>query len=58
VNALEEGFLENCKPSTIFQKDNANIHKSYVAQECFEIHGIEVMEWPLHSPYLNPTELV
>jgi transposase len=58
LNALEEGFIEHYEPGTIFQQDNAKIHKSYVAREWFERHGVEVMEWPPHSPDLNPIEPV
>jgi transposase len=58
LNALEEGFIKHYEPGTIFQQDNAKIHKSYIAREWFETHGVEVMEWPPHSPDLNPIEPV
>jgi hypothetical protein len=58
LNALEEGLIEHYKPGTIFQQDNAKIHKSFVAQEWFERHGIYVIDWPPHSPDLNPIEPV
>ena len=38
------------------QQDNARIHVSKEVQEWFESHGIWVMDWPLHSPDLNPIE--
>jgi hypothetical protein len=43
-------------PGIIFQQDNAKIHRSYRAQEWFERHGIEVLDWPAHSPDLSPIE--
>ncbi|KAJ5743349.1 transposase [Penicillium manginii] len=58
LKALEEGFIEHYEPGTIFQQDNAKIHRSYVAQRWFERHGIHVMEWPPRSPDLNPIEPV
>ncbi|KAJ5975663.1 hypothetical protein N7481_009370 [Penicillium waksmanii] len=58
LKALEEGFIEHYEPGTIFQQDNAKIHRSYVAQRWFERHGINVMEWPPRSPDLNPIEPV
>lgn len=40
----------------IFQHDNAPTHTAYVVREALEEMGIEVMEWPPHSPDLNPIE--
>jgi hypothetical protein len=56
--ALEEGLIENYKPGFIFQQDNARIHTAERTQEWFESHGIWVVEWPPHSPDLNPIEHV
>jgi transposase len=56
--ALEEGLIENYKPGFIFQQDNARIHTAEKTQEWFESHGIWVVEWPPHSPDLNPIEHV
>lgn len=56
--ALEEGLLPYYTPRTIFQQDNAKIHKAFVTQSWFEHHGIWVEDWPAHSPDLNPIEPV
>lgn len=40
----------------IYQQDNARIHTAERAQEWFMDHGIHVMDWPPHSPDLNPIE--
>jgi hypothetical protein len=56
--ALEDGLIENYKPGFIFQQDNARVHIATKAQEWFEEHGVWVVEWPPHSPDLNPIEHV
>lgn len=40
----------------IFQHDNAPTHTAYVVRDALQDIGIEVMEWPPHSPDLNPIE--
>ncbi|KAJ5636577.1 Transposable element tc3 transposase [Penicillium longicatenatum] len=40
----------------IFQHDNAPTHTAYVVREALEEMNIEFMEWPPHSPDLNPIE--
>jgi hypothetical protein len=56
IQCLEKELIPIYEPSLIFQQDNAKIHTSLETQEWFENHGIEVMEWPTHSPDLNPIE--
>lgn len=56
IKTLEEGLLEHYKPGIIFQQDNARIHIASATQEWFELHGIHVVDWPPHSPDLNPIE--
>jgi transposase len=58
IKTLEEGLIEHYKPGTPFQQDNARIHTAIDTQEWFELHGIYVVEWPPHSPDLNPIEHV
>ena len=40
----------------IFQHDNAPTHTAHVVRDALIKMGIEVMEWPPHSPDLNPIE--
>jgi hypothetical protein len=58
LQILEEGLLSYYQPGTFFQQDNAKIHVSRVAQQWFEDHGIWVIDWPAHSPDMNPIEHV
>lgn len=58
LEALEEGFVQHYQPGQIFQQDNALIHKAKLIREWFETNGIHVMDWPPHSPDLNPIEPV
>jgi transposase len=56
--ALEEGLLPIYRPGDIFQQDNARIHVAISTQEWLQNHGIWVIDWPPHSPDLNPIEHV
>ena len=56
IDSLEQALIPIYEPSHIFQQDNAPIHKSEMVREWFEVHGIWVMDWPPHSPDLNPIE--
>jgi hypothetical protein len=40
----------------IFQHDNAPTHTAYVVRDALRDMEIEIMEWPPHSPDLNPIE--
>ena len=41
---------------SIFQHDNAPTHTAHVVREALRDLELEVMEWPPHSPDLNPIE--
>ena len=58
LDVLEKGLMPFYKPGQIYQQDNAPIHKTPEVQRWFESHGIWVMDWPPHSPDLNPIEHV
>lgn len=54
--ALEEGLLPFYNGTRRFQQDNARIHNFGGTPEWLQIHGIEYIDWPPHSPDLNPIE--
>lgn len=58
IAALDEGLVPYYTPGTIFQQDNARIHLAEIAKDSFETHGVEVVDWPAHSPDMNRIEPV
>ena len=60
IKALEadDSLMDNYEPGMAFQQDNAPIHTAIRTRQWFEGHGIWVIEWPPHSPDLNPIEHV
>lgn len=56
--ALEEGLLPVYDGIHRFQQDNARIHTSASSIEWLQVHAIEYIDWPAHSPDLNPIEHV
>lgn len=58
IQALEQDLLLDYTPGTFFQQDNARIHAAKVTRAWLEEHGIWTIDWPAHSPDLNPIEHV
>jgi hypothetical protein len=56
--ALSEGLLPIYDGTRHFQQDNARIHNFGGTPQWLQIHGIEWIDWPPHSPDLNPIEHV
>lgn len=54
--ALSEGLLPIYDETRHFQQDNAPIHASESTEEWLASHAISTIEWPAHSPDLNPIE--
>jgi hypothetical protein len=54
--ALSEGLLPIYNGTRRFQQDNARIHTSESTTEWLFGHSIEWIDWPAHSPDLNPIE--
>ena len=40
----------------VFQQDNAPIHKAHKTRDFLNIQAFQTMEWPPHSPDMNPIE--
>jgi hypothetical protein len=51
---LSEGLSPIYDSTRLFQQDNARIHNFGGTPEWLQLHGIEYIDWPPHSPDLNP----
>lgn len=49
-------FTWDKESELIFQQDNASIHTAYLTKTWFLYHNIRLLDWPAHSPDLNPIE--
>src|SRR5690606_20885409 len=58
LRTLEEGLLPHYDETRHFQQDNAGIHRAAVVEGWLQQKGISWIEWPAHSPDLNPIEHV
>jgi hypothetical protein len=56
--ALEEGLLPIYNNTRRFQQDNTRIHNFGGTPKWLQEHGIEYIDWPPHSPDLNPIEYI
>ncbi|KJZ69439.1 hypothetical protein HIM_11168 [Hirsutella minnesotensis 3608] len=55
-DALTEGLLPFYDGTRRFQQDNARIHTAGGTPEFLQSHAVEYIDWPSHSPDLNPIE--
>lgn len=53
---LEEGLLPIYDGTRQFQQDNSRIHNYGGTPEWLQEHAVAYIDWPPHSPDLNPIE--
>lgn len=62
LQTLQEALPTITEPGSIFQQDNAPVHKARLVQDWVqgfvEDNDVELMTWPPYSPDLNPIENV
>ena len=56
IEVLKEYLPTILEPDSIFMHDNAPIHNAHIVHNWLQEEEIELMEWPLYSPDLNPIE--
>jgi hypothetical protein len=58
LEVLEEQMPTLWEPGLIYMQDGASIHTARIIKRWLADNEIEVMDWPLYSPNLNPIEHV
>lgn len=56
LQVLEEELPGIYQPSMIYMHDNASIYTAVIIVDWLQNHGIPKLQWPSHSPDLNPQE--
>ena len=56
INVLDSFMNRLDTNNAIFQQDNATIHTSKLTKDWFKTKNIQVLDWPIKSPDLNPIE--
>ena len=60
IDLLRDHFLpfstKNLAPRWVLQQDNAPCHKSKKRLQWFQVNEIDLIDWPVQSLDLNPTE--
>lgn len=58
IKVLQEGLVPLYESGDLFVQDNAPIYKSGASMGWLEEQQIDTVDWPPHSPDLNPIEHV
>jgi transposase len=56
IEVLEEYLPTILEPDSIFMHDNTPIYNVYIVHNWLQEEEIELIEWLLYSPDLNPIE--
>ena len=49
-------FLRQIGQGTVFQDDNARLHRGHIVNDFVRVNNITRTDWPANSPDLNPIE--
>lgn len=56
IKMLNESLVPHLRPGFKFMHDGASIHRSKATKKWLQENDIETIDWPAHSPDLNPIE--